>query len=406
MVSRYTLVAACIGLLIIGIALGTDESTSLSGPPARVDSLFFGMHIHHAAEETPWPPVDFGTWRLWDAGVSWPQVEPKPGVWNFALLDRYVQLASEHHVELLLTLGLTPTWASARPNEPSAYATGNAAEPRHIADWENYVRTVATRYKGTIHAYEIWNEPNVKGTFTGDTAAMMQLTEAAYRVLKSVDPTIIVVSPAATTEDGIEWLNQFLQLQACQYVDVIGYHMYVTPDPPEAMISLINNVRASLRVHGCNKPLWNTESGWSRPKRFTSEQEAAAYLIRTFILNWLLGIQRCYWYAWDNHNWSTLELTSAPGHRPTAAGSAYGVVHRWMLGSRVESCRRQPTGVWICQLERGGHRNWLVWSEISPRPFDIPRSWQIHTITNWQGAVQPMAPQVTADAAPIFISGK
>ncbi len=65
------------------------------------------------------------------------------------------------------------------------------------------MRTVATRYKGVIHSYEIWNEPNLKGTFTGDTKAMLELSRSAYQVLKSVDPTIIVVSPAATTEDGI-----------------------------------------------------------------------------------------------------------------------------------------------------------------------------------------------------------
>ncbi len=173
------------------------------------------MHVHHAASGTSWPAVSFADWRLWDAGVTWPQLEPARGKWDFNLLDRYTQLAAERNVDILLTLGLTPAWASARPNEPSAYGKGNAAEPRQLADWEEYVRIVATRYKGVIHNYEIWNEPNVKGTFTGNPQAMVELSRAAYRVLKSVDPTITVVSPAATAGDGAAWLDEYLHRGGC-----------------------------------------------------------------------------------------------------------------------------------------------------------------------------------------------
>src|SRR5262249_13080787 len=155
-----------------------------------------------------WPPVAFSEWRLWDAGVTWAQLEPEPGKWQFDLLDRYTHLAAERHVDILLTLGLTPAWASARPEEPSAYGKGEAAEPRKLEDWERYVRTVATRYKGVIHNYEIWNEPNVKGTFTGSPQAMLQLGRVAYEVLKAVDPTVTVVSPSPTAEGGVAWLSE------------------------------------------------------------------------------------------------------------------------------------------------------------------------------------------------------
>ena len=80
------------------------------------------MHIHGMVvprpglkEPTPWPSVPFGAWRLWDAYVGWPQLEPKQGTWNFSTLDKYVALAEAHNVEILLPLGLTPEWASARP---------------------------------------------------------------------------------------------------------------------------------------------------------------------------------------------------------------------------------------------------------------------------------------------------
>ncbi len=63
--------------------------------------------------------------------------------------------------------------------------------------------------------------------------------------------------------------------------------------------------------------------------------------MRTYLLNWLMGVQRCYWYAWDNHNWSTLDLTSAPDNRITGAGAAYGILRGWLLGSVLRSCERE-----------------------------------------------------------------
>jgi len=351
--------------------------------------------------------VPFAGWRLWDAGVTWSQVEPAPGKWNFDLLDRYAHIATEHNVDILLTLGLTPAWASARPGEPSAYGKGNAAEPQQLADWEQYVRVVATRYKGVIRNYEIWNEPNVKGTFSGSPQAMLRLSRAAYRILKSVDPAITVVSPAATAGDGVSWLGEYLQKGGCAYADVIGYHFYVTPEPPEKMVPLIKKVDTTIRRHDCqNKPVWNTESGWTGPKRFSSDEEAAGYMMRTYLLNWLLGVQRCYWYAWDNHNWSTLDLTSRSDNTITNAGAAYGVLHSWTLGSVLSSCERERSGIWICQLDRGSSSDRVIWSESGRQSFAIPPPWHVRTTTTWTGQREAPTAPLNVGPAPVLLSSQ
>ena len=72
-----------------------------------------------------------------------------------------------------------------------------------------------------------------------------------------------------------------------QYVDVIGYHFYDAPHPPEDMVPLIQKVEQLMAENGAgNKPLWNTETGWPYPKPFPSDDLAAAYLARAYILNW------------------------------------------------------------------------------------------------------------------------
>jgi beta-glucosidase/6-phospho-beta-glucosidase/beta-galactosidase len=41
--------------------------------------------------------------------------------------------------------------------------------------WRTFVRAVATRYKGQIEAYEIWNEPNLKMFWTGSVEQLVTI---------------------------------------------------------------------------------------------------------------------------------------------------------------------------------------------------------------------------------------
>ena len=61
-------------------------SAQLSPPDSQIPLEFFGLHIHRGGG-IPWPVAPFGTWRLWDASVVWPWLEPKRGEWHFQALD-------------------------------------------------------------------------------------------------------------------------------------------------------------------------------------------------------------------------------------------------------------------------------------------------------------------------------
>jgi hypothetical protein len=114
-------------------AEGSVSTVVTADVPQVVTKEFFGLHIHRANQAGVWPSIPFGSWRLWDAHVSWPHLQTGPMTWDFDPLDRYVQIATGKGIELLMPLGLSPTWASARQSEPSAYnQPGWAAEPRNI----------------------------------------------------------------------------------------------------------------------------------------------------------------------------------------------------------------------------------------------------------------------------------
>jgi hypothetical protein len=384
-------------VLAVFVFLSSSRATVQLTPSSKsIPANFFGLHIHNLAAPsktgvfTTWPNVPVPGWRLWDSQVRWPDLEPTKGQWRFDLLDKYLALAEAHHTQVLLPLGVTPHWASAQPDMKSGWQQpGLTAEPRDMEDWRDFVRHVATHCKGRVQAYEIWNEPNLKQYWVGSTDELVALTREAHDIIKQVDPNVLIVSPAATTGSGVNWLNEFLSKGGSQYVDVVGFHFYVFPQPPEAMVGLIQRVRQTMASNGVGgKQLWGTEAGWVEPKPFPSEELGAAYLARAFVLSWAAGVDRLYWYAWDNHEGVSLEATEKDNQTPKAAGLAYGTIQQWLSGARMDSCTQTAGDTWSCQLERNGTRQWIVWNSDGIKPFAVSSSWHVTTATSLLGQVQ------------------
>lgn len=368
-------------LILTGALLDPAFAADLQAPNVTIPSSYFGLHIHHLAYPvpTPWPNMPVPEWRIWDADVTWADIEPSKGQWRFEKLDGYVSLAQQHGTGILLTLGGSPRWASARPNVPSNYSPGFTAEPLSIDDWRIYVKTVTLRYKGRIQAYEIWNEPNLPDYWSGTTDQMLTLTKEASLIIRGVDPQALVVSPSATADYGIPWLAEFLKKGGGQYVDVIGFHFYVNPHtlPPEDMLPVIQHVHEVLADNGlANKPVWNTETGWLEPAKFDSDELAAGFLARAFILSWAAGIQRFYWYGWDNQFMAIVTYKES-ARTITPAGSAYKIVEQWLVGTMMQSCTSTSDYTWMCQLDRSGKKEWIVWNTRGNHKFEVPRTWSV-----------------------------
>jgi len=374
-------ITALVSILMSFLLSASEALAPLVPSQQIIPQSLFGMHIHRANSTTPWPSIPIGEWRLWDAYVTWPYLEPHKGQFRFDTLDAYVSLARQHNTGVLLPLGLSPAWASARPLEKSVYQPGSAAEPKDLQDWRNFVRTVATRYRGKINAYEIWNEPNLPQFCSASVDQILLLTREAAQIIHEVDPTALVVSPSATESKGLAWLSEFLSKGGGQYVDVIGYHLYVNPQPPEAMVPLVQQIRQLMANNGqAAKPIWNTEANWFSPKPFPSEDSAAAYLARSYILNWAAGVQRLYWYAWDNHA-VLVATTQQDSQTLTPAGRAYASVYQWLVGARMDGCQQDTNHTFVCQLHRDGSPQWIVWNPDGVRSFDLPASWHVGSIT-------------------------
>lgn len=400
-------------------ALAFGQAENITPPLETVTPAFFGLHIHRAAATTTWPSVPFKSWRLMGAYAEWPWIEAQKGSWNFETLDCLIDMAEKKGVEPVMPLAYCPPWASARPAESCFYDPGYAAEPQNMADWRTYVRTVASRYKGRVTYYELWNEPNLKGFYSGSTEKMVELCAEAYKILKEVDPRIVVISPSSTGMDGVTWLDEFLSKGGGKYSDIIGYHFYVSPAPPEEMVPLVRKVKSLMMKYGqYGKPLWNTETGWfirnarstvipekkGLKSRVLDQDEAAAWLVRSYVVGWGTGVSRLFWYAWDNRE---MGLTEADGMTIKESVKGYEAVCRWLCGAKMLSLNADEDGTWTAELERGGKRSWIVWNVGGKRKMTPPRHWKVKQVEGLNGEkIEPMVTgTVEIGPTPLFLEG-
>ncbi len=380
----------------LGCRAQEPATIHLISPSQPIPASYFGLHIHRAKPDL-WPSVSFGEWRLWDAeGTAWYNLEPQQGKWDWTRLDQDVSLAEQHHVGTILTLGQTPPWASSRPNDPPSWRPGGPAPPRDEEDWKTYVRTVATRYKGRVHVYEVWNEPNLKMFYSGTREQLVQLTKDAYQVLKEVDPTVVVVSPSVTGGHDVPYFSKLLDLGMGSYVDVIGYHVYTTPNSPETGVPVIQAVEAEMKARGLSKPLWDTEAGYLIESQFGVVQpgsgsmnrvlradEGVGYVMESFVLNWAAGVSRLYWYDWDGKD---MGLGDNLGKQSKPAADGYTTIRQWLLGAVMNGCDEDLQGNWSCRLTQGGKREWILWNSDHAGTTVLPASWNVTQETTLSGA--------------------
>jgi Glycosyl hydrolases family 39 len=372
--TRFTVTIQWVLFCVAAVAPCFAQQYHLHPPNEAIPETLFGLHIHRLSTTTAWPDIPFGSLRLWDANVTWWNLEPgRKGNLEFQNLDKQVDAALSHHVEVFMNIGMTPTWASARPADSAKFRPGAVAEPKNMQDWQDFVKAIATRYKGKIRYWEVWNEPNDAAFYTGNIPKLVDIAKVAYETLKQVDPSNMVTSPPATYgPKGVPWVDSYLRAGGGQYADIIGFHFY--SNQPEDIVPLAEQLHAVMNKDGAgSKPLWNTETGWGVHDKLTPLQ-GEGYVARAYILAWASGISRFYWYDWDSN---TMGLSEKDGTGRIPAGYAYVEVQRWLVGAHMSGCDSNGN-TWTCEITRdGGYHGYIVWNSQTSQNFNVPAAWKV-----------------------------
>jgi hypothetical protein len=382
-----------------------------------IPATYFGLHVNKPLSGTaaiPWPSVPFGSLRLWDMGqtAAWPFLNPASGTFTYTKLDAVLQLAKTNNMDIVQTLGRTPTWASsnatdqscayAKPPDTTTYGECWPATDVDTTDatWKAWVTDITGHVAGLNGSayqqdvkWEIWNEFPIAGMWSGTNAQLATLTKDASAIVRAANPNWMVLSPASVnwnppTAMGVATKLAMVmgQTGVAAAVDVLAIHTYMDAslvEAPENVIGLVDEVKRDVTMWP-QKEMWNTEFSWGgvNTSTLTDVDMHKAFLARSYLLLWSQGATRSYWYGWDIANpgkarlWAADQTTNAgDGTCVTAAanggwlcpeGVAYQQLYQWMVGNTMtracDGVRPPGVGVWSCELAKpGGTKLLAVW---------------------------------------------
>jgi hypothetical protein len=208
--------------------------------------------------------------------LDWSYLEPEPGQFDWCRADRVIAAARARGLDVLAVPAFAPKWAS-RPDAGDGFHRA----PRDPAEYAAFVTAAVQRYAPAgVHAWEIWNEPNVSAFWkpapnVEDYVAVLQ---AAYTAIKDADPHATVLTgglaPAADGHDSngatmsiATFLAGLYEAGAHGSFDGIAVHPYSVPAHPMQPhdwnpFSHLTEYHDLMAEHGDgDKPLWLTEFG-------------------------------------------------------------------------------------------------------------------------------------------------
>lgn len=451
-VAGVAIVLPLVGLAACG---GGGRSPVTTSPPpggavgSVVGPFFFAMHINNPNSIVPStvaPPsnVPISGVRLWDTHTSWATTNTAPGVYDWSKLDFRVSQAQSDKLDVLYDFARTPQWAQCANNDSRcgsadttitcAYSTisgeggsGECFPPEDLnvdgsgtnQHWIDWVTAVATRYKGQISYYEIWNEPNNTSMWQGTDAQLVRLAADARCIIvgdkgcnpqsnytqKGIDPSAKILTPGwANPVDTMGTyltspLNGVGGSTGLSLADIVAFHGYLGQNPPEQVLKVFNRLSGFLQ--GSNVTVFDTEGSWGSHDgipTISDPDQQAAFTARYLLVQQSAGIQRLYWYGWDLINSDNGDLWTPSGL--TLAGKAYQQTELWVSGATLSTACAASGSVWSCSYTRsGGYQAMIVWDasqtcnngSCATSTFQLPSSPQFTQYQDLAGDTHPLS---------------
>lgn len=226
----------------------------------------------------------------------WPDIQPdNTSEYNWQEYDRVIQAVNAHHLKVLAVLDYTPGWAQTEACQKyiTDQETAQTCSPRSNAEFGNFAGMAAQRYgSAKVHAWEIWNEPNLLGYWKSvrpdgsqvvDPVAYAKLANAAAQEIRKHTTAHIVtggLSPLFEPSETIgmkqsDYLAKMLPYLSAGVFSGISIHPYTWPLFPSreelynAFYTVDNgdasyNLQAILKTaNRSDLQIWGTEYGAS-----------------------------------------------------------------------------------------------------------------------------------------------
>jgi len=359
-----------------GMALLPTDVPSPGPPPFATvpfeDEVFgYGIQIHGVVGDPEYTAIQVRNLGLgWiKQQVRWADFEVSPGEMDWSGYDAIIEAAESQGLRVMLSVVDAPDWS--HPTYTDSNPEG--APPDDLALFIEFLGRLVDRYRGRIHAIEIWNEQNLDrewDTAEGvSPARYVEMLRLAYQAIKSRDPDIIVISGALSpvgftatdsanpsrivVMDDYQYLQEMVALGFLSYCDCVGVHHNGYNIPPDVRwddayvddTALFRgfwdnphptwSFRSTLeRYHDAiagERPLCVTEFGWASSEGFegyppgfefaqdVSLEEQAEYIVDAF------GLMREWGFVRLAFLWN-LDFAQKDGIGPTDPNAPYSVL--------------------------------------------------------------------------------
>jgi hypothetical protein len=402
---------------------------------------------------------DLGIGRIRFENMKWRMTSPGPGVYKFDGLlpwgvnnDLLTQTMTEHGIDVLPYLFMSPEWASSGPAESKHRAHYPPTDLSHYGD---FVFQTVARYgskkhdpttlktddkksgAGTVNTYEIWNEPNLNdpnwGHFVGTMAEYFEMFRVGAEAVKKADPDARVANGgfAGITLDLVDQLRTFKYPDGkspLDFVDVLSVHTYTGATPTERASKDTNVDRSAgeqgssvtqeetLRrldawrdQHRPNMPIWMSETGFDTGgPRAVSERDQAAYSVRNTLIMLGSGIDAVQIYR-DTGSSDGLYAASGLWRNDKSRKPSYysmaTLIRQIHGGGEITRLPHSDPEVYLYGWQRDGA--WIVaaWSIGGDKPLALP--WGAATVVDSFGSqikIDDAATLVLTDM-PVYLNG-
>jgi Beta-galactosidase len=262
------------------------------------------------------------------------ELERSPGAYSFAALDRTVAAAARHRIQTLVNVTATPSWLSARPNDPEHWRY----PPTSTAPFAELMRQLVLRYgprggfwtenpalpRVPVRQWQVWNEQTAPWHWQERPWATRytRLLQSAYLAIKGVDrgAKVIAGSLVAASADYPPWdgMRDLYRAGAKRWFDQVAVHPFTNNRSSvrlttEQLLDIVKRVRAPMkRNRDGRKQILITEMTWPasagrvpRQAQFgletTPSGQAArlkAAYSRLAAARRRMRIAQVYWYTW------------------------------------------------------------------------------------------------------------
>lgn len=190
---------------------------------------------------------------------GWATTEREPGQYDWRWLDRVIDDARERGLEIFLETNYgNPIYPGGGGRGLSG---GFPASAEAWAAWDKWVEAMATRYKGKVRDWEMWNEPDGNKNHTPEMVADFNIRTA--QIIKRVIPEAriaggVLCSPNPTFTEG--WLKRVTEHRKQSLFTWFIYHGY-TRNPDVGHYENVERLKALFRQYAPEIKLWQGEAG-------------------------------------------------------------------------------------------------------------------------------------------------